>query len=65
MKIGTWLMPRYTDRSVFEKDFGLVDMNAMDVYCPGCKAIVRLGRKSAHTGKIGGWCVKCNRPVAA
>lgn len=65
MKIGTWLAPRYTERGVFEKDFPTIDMNGLDVYCPGCKAIVRLGRKSAHTNKIGGWCVKCNRAVAA
>jgi len=64
MKIGTLLAPRYTERGVFEKDFPNIDMSPMEVYCPTCKAIVRLSRKSPLLGKIGGWCVKCNRAIA-
>lgn len=63
MKVGAWLTPRYTDRGVFEKDFPKIELNGLDVYCPGCKAIVRLGRKNPSE-KLGGWCPKCNRPVA-
>lgn len=64
MKDGRWLTPRYTDRSVFEKDFPSVDMNALEVYCPGCRAVVALARKSP-AGKISGWCKNCNRPISS
>jgi len=64
MKTGAWLEPRYTERVVFEKDFPDIDMNPMLAYCPACKAVVRLSRKSPLLNKIGGWCVKCNRAVA-
>jgi hypothetical protein len=63
MQQGRWLTPRHPNREVFEKDYPKIDMDALEVYCPGCKAIVRLGRKSL-TGRIGGWCVKCSRAVA-
>lgn len=63
MKPGKWLEPRYTDRAVYEKDFPTIDMNGLQVYCPGCKSVLRLGRKSP-SGKIGGWCAKCVRAVA-
>ncbi|MFA6093508.1 MAG: hypothetical protein WCU88_10655 [Elusimicrobiota bacterium] len=63
MKTGNWLMPRYTDRTIFEKDFPKIDMNGLDVYCPGCKTVVRLGRKNP-AGKVGGWCARCIRSVA-
>jgi hypothetical protein len=60
---GKWLMPRHGSREVFEKDYPKLDLNALEVYCPGCRMVVRLGRKSLN-GRIGGWCVKCNRGVA-
>ncbi|MFA5140309.1 MAG: hypothetical protein WC728_13845 [Elusimicrobiota bacterium] len=63
MQQGKWLTPRHPNREVFEKDYPKIDMDALEVYCPGCKAVVRLGRKSLG-GRIGGWCVKCNRAVA-
>lgn len=56
-------MPRHTNRSIFEKDFPKLDLKAMEVYCPGCRSVVKLARKSPN-GKIGGWCAKCNRGVA-
>ncbi len=63
MKAARWLEPRYTDRSVFEKDFPGIDINGLQVYCPGCRNLVRLARKSP-SGKIAGWCKTCNRAVA-
>ncbi|MBI4385787.1 MAG: hypothetical protein HY551_00240 [Elusimicrobia bacterium] len=64
MKDGRWLTPRYTDRAVFEKDYPQLDINGLEVYCPGCRDVVRLSRKSMM-GKIGGWCRRCERPIAA
>ncbi len=64
MNTGRWMEPRYVDRSIFEKDFASIHLDALEVYCPGCKAIVRLARQSSHTSKIGGWCAKCSRAVA-
>jgi len=64
MKDGKWLEPRYTDRSIFEKDFPGIDMNGLEIYCPGCRSVVRLARKSPM-GKIAGWCRKCNRAIKA
>ncbi|MBI4349497.1 MAG: hypothetical protein HY553_21865 [Elusimicrobia bacterium] len=64
MKDGRWLEPRYTDRTVFEKDFPVIDLNGLDVYCPGCRKVVRLLRKSPNT-KIGAWCKGCSRAVTA
>ena len=64
MQTGRWLVPRYTDRGVFEKDYPGLDINGLDVYCPGCRRVVRLSRKSP-TLKIGGWCASCTRPVSA
>ena len=64
MQTGRWLVPRYTDRGVFEKDYSVIDVNGLELYCPGCRKVVRLTRKS-RSGKIGGWCATCNRPVAA
>jgi hypothetical protein len=63
VKIGTWLAPRYTERGVFEKDFPGIDMHGLEVYCPGCKDVLRLARKS-QAGKIAGWCRRCNRAAA-
>lgn len=64
MKDGRWLEPRYTDRAIFEKDFPGIDLNGLDVYCPACRRVVRLARKSPN-GKIGAWCKNCNRAVTA
>lgn len=63
MQQGKWLTPRHPNREVFEKDYPKIDMDALEVYCPGCKALVRLGRKSL-SGRIAGWCAKCGRAVA-
>ncbi len=63
MKVGNWLAPRYPGRGVFEKDFPKIDLSPIEVYCPGCKASVRIGRKALN-GRIGGWCKKCDRGVA-
>lgn len=64
MKDGRWLTPRYTDRTVFEKDFPGIDVNGLEVYCPGCRRVVALSRKSPGM-KIAGWCRRCDRPVSA
>ncbi|HBL18463.1 MAG TPA: hypothetical protein DD417_17335 [Elusimicrobia bacterium] len=61
---GKWLVPRNPNREVFEKDYPLFDPSALQVYCPGCRSVVRLGRKSPN-GRVGGWCPKCNRGVGA
>ncbi len=61
---GQWLQPRHPSKDVFEKDFPTLEPRGLDVACPGCKATVRLGRKSPQ-GKLGGWCLKCNRGVCA
>lgn len=57
--------PRYVERAIFEKDFPTIELNALEVYCPACKAVIRLARRSGHTGKIGGWCLRCSRAVAS
>lgn len=62
MKPGSWLAPRYPSKEIFEKDFSLYDPRPLEVYCPGCKAVVPLSRK-ANSGRIGGWCKACNRGV--
>lgn len=62
MKDGKWLEPRYTTKEIFEKDYSKLDINGIEVKCPGCGERVKLSRKSA-TGKSAGWCKKCNRAV--
>lgn len=62
MKDGRWLAPRYTERAVFEKDYPGIDISALELCCPGCRASVRLARK-APSGRIAGWCKACNRAV--
>ena len=42
MQQGRWLTPRHPNREVFEKDYPKIDMDALEFYCPGCKAIARL-----------------------
>ncbi|MBI3548364.1 MAG: hypothetical protein HY078_04845 [Elusimicrobia bacterium] len=64
MKDGRWLTPRYTDRAVFEKDYPTPDFNPLDVYCPGCRGVVSLSRKSP-AGRPAGWCKSCLRPVTS
>ena len=64
MKDGKWLLPRYTDRGVFDKDFPGIDLNGLDVYCPGCRHVVRLARKSPNS-KLGAWCKDCSRAITA
>ncbi|MFH1724463.1 MAG: hypothetical protein ABII00_07565 [Elusimicrobiota bacterium] len=63
MRDGKWLMPRHPSRDVFEKDFRKIDLNPLEVYCPGCRSVVRIGR-SMPNGKVGGWCSRCDRGVA-
>lgn len=62
MTTGRWLEPRYTDRAVFEKDYPSIDLNGPDVYCPGCKSMLKLARRNPIP-KIAGWCKGCNRAV--
>ncbi|OGS50074.1 MAG: hypothetical protein A3J79_03440 [Elusimicrobia bacterium RIFOXYB2_FULL_62_6] len=62
LKDGKWLEPRHTNKEIFEKDFGKVDLSGLEVKCPGCKAAAGLNRKSV-SGKSAGWCKRCNRAV--
>lgn len=62
MREGKWLQPRYAAQEVFERDFPQTDLSALDVYCPGCKALVKLLRKALN-GRIAGWCKKCQRGI--
>ncbi len=62
MREGKWLQPRHASREVFERDFPQLDLSALEVSCPGCKAYIKLSRKSAM-GRIAGWCGKCARGV--
>lgn len=62
MKDGKWLEPRYTDKAVFEKDYGKLVLGGLEVKCPGCKAAVPLNRKNL-AGKSAAWCKTCNRAV--
>jgi hypothetical protein len=62
MRDGKWLQPRHAAQEVFERDFPQTDLYGLDVYCPGCKAIVKLSRK-APNGRIAGWCKKCQRGI--
>ncbi len=64
MKQGSWLQPRHGSKDAFEKDFPTLELSPLEVVCPGCRSGVKLTRK-APTGKVGGWCAKCNRGVAA
>ena len=43
-------------------DIGLPDMSGLDVYCPGCRDLVKLSRRSPQK-RIAGWCRPCNRGV--
>ena len=62
MKDGKWLEPRYTNKEIFEKDYCKLDLNGMEVKCPGCKDTVALNHKN-NFGKNAGWCKRCNRAV--
>ncbi len=62
MKDGKWLEPRYASKEIFEKDYPRLDLSGIEVMCPGCKGTVKLSRRN-NSGKSGGWCKKCNRPV--
>ncbi|MDE2490282.1 MAG: hypothetical protein KGM24_05505 [Elusimicrobia bacterium] len=62
MTQGQWLQPRHGSREAFEKDFPTIATSQIDVVCPGCRASVKLTRRSPN-GKSGGWCQKCNRGV--
>ncbi|MBI3297407.1 MAG: hypothetical protein HYZ75_04545 [Elusimicrobia bacterium] len=61
---GRWLSPRHPAREAFERDFPKVDLEALAVYCPGCKAVVKLSRRSLNA-RTAGWCMACSRGVAA
>lgn len=60
---GKWLQPRYPSRETFEKDYSQIEFPGPDAYCPGCRKVVKLVRKSP-LGKIAGWCGSCNRGVS-
>lgn len=60
MKPGQWLQPRHGSHEAFEKDYPKIEATGVEVACPGCKETVVLTRR-APTGKIGGWCKRCNR----
>jgi hypothetical protein len=62
LKTGQWLQPRHSDSAAFEKDFPQLDATGLDVYCPGCKGYLRLNRKNP-SGRIAGWCKRCQRAV--
>lgn len=62
MIAGKWLQPRHANREAFERDYPAIDFSGLDVYCPGCRATVKLSRK-APNGRIGGWCRPCDRGV--
>ncbi|MDE2293627.1 MAG: hypothetical protein KGL53_16210 [Elusimicrobia bacterium] len=62
MRDGRWLSPRYPSREIFERDYPKVDMSGLEVYCPGCRAVVRLTRAHVN-GRVGGWCPACSRAV--
>ena len=64
MREGRWLSARHPDRAVFERDFPKVQMNGADVVCPGCKAVVTLGRIGLGD-RLAGWCSACSRGVTA
>ena len=64
MRDGKWLSPRYPSKEVFERDYPKLDMNGLDVYCPGCKAVLKLTRRSLAS-RVGGWCQACSRSVTA
>ncbi|MDO8757567.1 MAG: hypothetical protein Q7J64_06125 [Elusimicrobiota bacterium] len=61
---GQWLQPRHASKEAFDKDFPVIDAGGFSVACPGCREAVSLTRKSV-SGKVGGWCKKCNRGVSA
>lgn len=61
---GRWLSPRHPSREVFERDYPKVDLKALEVYCPGCRAVVKLSRTNP-AGRSAGWCMACSRGVAA
>jgi hypothetical protein len=61
---GLWLQPRHATHEAFEKDYAKLEVNGLDVACPGCKGVVRLARR-APNGRLAGWCKKCNRGVTA
>jgi hypothetical protein len=64
MKPGNWLQPRYPAREVFEKDYAKLDIvKAPEVWCPGCKKVCRLTRRTPDGSRIGGWCKHCDRGV--
>ncbi len=63
MNQGKWLMPRYTSKEIFEKDYPNLDLSGMRLKCPGCGEVVQLNRKNVAR-KSAGWCKKCNRAVS-
>ncbi len=64
MTNGKWASPRHPNITVFEKDFPNIDLGGLHVYCPGCRVPVKIARKAA-SGRIAGWCQKCNRGVTS
>lgn len=64
LREGTWLQPRHGSKEVFEKDYPAIASDALTVICPGCRDAVALARRSP-TGRMGGWCRRCNRGVGS
>ena len=64
MTQGQWLQPRHGSHEAWEKDFPKLEPHGMDVSCPGCRGVVTLIRRNP-SGKLGGWCKRCNRGVGA
>lgn len=63
MNQGKWLMPRYTSKDIFDKDYPTLNLSGISVKCPGCGEAVQLSRKN-NAGRSAGWCRKCGRGVA-
>ncbi|MBI5596943.1 MAG: hypothetical protein HY928_12700 [Elusimicrobia bacterium] len=61
---GRWLSPRHAARDGFERDFPKVELGTLEVYCPGCRSVLRLSRRNP-SGKAAGWCNTCARGVCS
>ena len=64
MRDGRWLSPRHPAREAFERDFPKADFSPAEVYCPGCRGVLKLSRKSPSS-RTAGWCAACARGVTA
>lgn len=64
MRDGRWLSPRHPARQAFERDFPKVDLSPLEVYCPGCRAVIKLSRTNPSS-RTAGWCEACKRAVSS